>query len=348
MLKIKAEFVEQVQEAETSEHLSELMQNAIELEHATIPPYLTAMISLKPGTNRETWRVIQSVVIEEMLHMTIAANVMNALGGEPAINRPGFIPEYPGPLPMSIGHGLVVGLERFSREQVKNVFMEIEEPEKPLVFPVRPFGMAAKLEFSTIGQFYGAIQKRLRELPDDLPGDPARQVVDPKLFGEDQLFAVHTTGDAVRALDVIVEQGEGTTESPLDPDGDFAHYYRFEELYHGRRLMKDTTVPQGYSFSGPPIPLDADGVWPLAANTKAAQLTENSEQRRQANQFNFVYAKLLNALHRSFNGDPAFLESTLGLMYDLKLVGEQLAAMPFPGRDGETVGPPFEHVDVNR
>lgn len=347
MLKIQAEFVEQVHGAATPEDLAELMQNAIELEHATIPPYLTAMISLKPGTNREIWRVIQSVVIEEMLHMTIAANVMNALGGEPAINRPGFIPEYPGPLPMAIGHGLVVGLERYSREQVKKVFMEIEEPEKPIVFPVRPFGMAAKLEFSTIGQFYGAIQKRLRELPDELPGDPARQVVDPSMFGPDQLFAIRTTDDAVRALDVIVEQGEGTPDSPLDPEGDFAHYYRFEELFHGRRLVKDTTVPQGYSFSGPAIPFDAGAVWPLAANTKAEQLPEGSEQRRQANEFNFVYAKLLNALHRSFNGDPGFIQSTLGLMYDLKLAGEQLAAMPFPGRDGETVGPPFEYLDVN-
>jgi hypothetical protein len=39
------------------------------------------------------------VVIEEMLHMTIAANVLNAVGGHPAIDRPDFVPNYPEDLP---------------------------------------------------------------------------------------------------------------------------------------------------------------------------------------------------------------------------------------------------------
>jgi hypothetical protein len=349
MLKIETRYLRQVQEAATAAELCVLVQNAIELEHSTIPPYLTAMISLKPEKNREIWEVIHSVVIEEMLHMTIAANLMNALGGEPQINTPEFVPTYPGPLPMSVGDGLIVGLERFSRDQVKNVFMAIEEPEDPLEFPVAALTGAAVPEFATIGQFYGAIREKILELPDDeLPGDPARQVVDPRLFPADELFAIRDKEQAVAAIDLIVEQGEGTEESPLDPDGGYAHYYRFEELYVGRRLVKDDAVPQGYSFSGPPFPFEKDDVWPLAANTKAAQLPAGSEQRRQADQFNFVYGKLLNGLHRSFNGDPGFLQSTLGLMYDVKLVGERLAAMDFPGRDGETVGPPFEYSDVNR
>jgi hypothetical protein len=42
---------------------------------------------------------IKGVVIEEMLHMTIAANVLNAVGGHPAIDRPDFVPNYPEDLP---------------------------------------------------------------------------------------------------------------------------------------------------------------------------------------------------------------------------------------------------------
>ena len=42
---------------------------------------------------------IKGVVIEEMLHMTIAANVLNAVGGHPAIDRPDFVPNYPQDLP---------------------------------------------------------------------------------------------------------------------------------------------------------------------------------------------------------------------------------------------------------
>src|SRR5205814_8252325 len=72
MLRIQHRFVEQVQAARSGPDLHDLIQGAIELEHSTIPPYLTAMLSFQPQTNREIWAIIYSVVIDEMLHMTIA------------------------------------------------------------------------------------------------------------------------------------------------------------------------------------------------------------------------------------------------------------------------------------
>ena len=57
------------------------LQSAIELEHSTIPLYLYALYSLDPAKNGVIAKIIQSVVVEEMLHMTLASNVMNALGG---------------------------------------------------------------------------------------------------------------------------------------------------------------------------------------------------------------------------------------------------------------------------
>ena len=40
----------------------------------------------------EAAELIESVVMEEMLHMVLAANVLNAIGGTPSIGRPGFVP----------------------------------------------------------------------------------------------------------------------------------------------------------------------------------------------------------------------------------------------------------------
>ena len=57
-----------------------------------------------------------------MLHMTIAANVLNAIGGEPRIDTPEFIPEFPMNLPMT---NVSVDIRPFDRRSVQN-FMLIE------------------------------------------------------------------------------------------------------------------------------------------------------------------------------------------------------------------------------
>jgi hypothetical protein len=54
----------------------------------------------------------------------------------------------------------------------------------------------------------------------------------------------------------------------------------------------------------------------------------------------------LNALHVTFNGNPGNIDSTLGMMYDVKLQGEKLTAMPFPSKAGFNVGPTFEFVET--
>jgi Ferritin-like len=59
----------------TLEGLLEHLQWAIELEHFTLPPYLCALYSLDAVHNPEASEVVASVLVEEMLHMTLAANV---------------------------------------------------------------------------------------------------------------------------------------------------------------------------------------------------------------------------------------------------------------------------------
>ncbi|MDR6806699.1 rubrerythrin [Dyadobacter sp. BE34] len=342
MLQIDSRYIEKALSANALEELYPLVQNAVELEHSTIPPYLTAMFSLNPGANPVQRQVIHSIVIEEMLHMTIAANILNALGGHPVINHADFVPEYPGPLPMGIGNGLIVGLEKYSTDVVKNVFMEIEEPENPLVF--KSVSLAALPTYSTIGQFYQAIQQKIDELaPDELPGEKSKQVTS-SFFPADELFPIYTKQNAIDAINIIIEQGEGTSTSPLDQEDELAHYYRFEELYKGKRLVKDDTAPNGYSFSGPAIPFSAEGVFPLFPNTKISMLPVGSEEWNRMNEFNTSYYSLLSGLHTTFNGQPGMLDNTVGVMYDLKLTAQKLCATPFPGKPGYTIGPSFEFI----
>lgn len=344
MLLIERRYIQHIRSAARREDLYDSLQGAIELEHATIPPYLTAIFSLHPGKNNEIRDVLRSVVVEEMLHLAIAANTLNAIHGAPSLNRESFIPRYPSALPMNMGEGLAVGLEHYSTRLIRDVFMMIEQPETPLHFPAEPDAPEER-EYGTIGEFYSALMAKIRELGNGIfTGDPARQVVDERRFPADELFAIHDVESAVRGLKLVVSQGEGTTESPLAPEGELAHYYRFEELCRGRRLVADSNAEKGYSFSGETIPFDAEAVYPLKANTKARDLPDGGEARRAADELNQVYAKLLDALHRTFNGEPAVLDEAMGLMGALKRSGERVAAIPYPGLEGATTGPPFEYV----
>ena len=83
----------------TLESLREHLQWAIELEHFTLPPYLCALYSLDAARNPEASEVVASVLVEEMLHMTLAANLLNAVGGRPRLDTPQMLPVYPRCLP---------------------------------------------------------------------------------------------------------------------------------------------------------------------------------------------------------------------------------------------------------
>ena len=61
---------------DTLDGLREHLQWAIELEHATLPPYLTALYSLDPARNPAAVEVVSSVFVEEMLHLALAAELV--------------------------------------------------------------------------------------------------------------------------------------------------------------------------------------------------------------------------------------------------------------------------------
>jgi hypothetical protein len=343
MLKIEASRVSNVRTAARAQDLYEHLQGAIQLEHATIPVYLSALFSLKPGAMTEIANTLSSIVIEEMLHMAIACNVFNAIGGAPSINTPAFVPRYPGPLPMSINTGLIVHLGPLSLERIKDEFLEIEEPETPLIFPTAAVSAAA--EFATIGQFYRALEQRIAEMGDAIfIGDPARQVTGEQWFPADELFAVHDAASATRALGLIVEQGEGTTTSPLNPEGTVAHYYRFQEIIHGRRLVSDGSVEEGFSYTGDTLTFDPTGVAEMAMDATADMYAPGTRARILCDQFNFAYTSLLNTLHLTFNGRPDALNDAMGLMFELKVLAANLTTTPIAPESLRVAAPSFEFV----
>lgn len=343
--------------------LREALQAALELEHAVIPPYLYALYSLAPDANRAVAEIIRSVVDEEMLHLTLAANLLNAVGGRPVLDSPGILPRYPGPLPGTVDDGLVVGLAPFSIPLVQDTFMRIEEPELPAgqgpvpgvaPGPAAPGDPAASPASSasgtadetlTIGQFYRQIRTTLVALgPDAFTGRRHHQVTTNLLPGA---IAVTDVASAGQAIDTIIDQGEGTLASPLEVvGGDVAHYYRFAEIVHGRRLLRFPGPPgQRWAYLGQPVTVNPAGIRAVPVNPTLAGYPADSAAYHACKSFNYTYTSLLKVLHTTFNGTPGELMSAVSLMSSLHQQALDMTAGTTA--NGVPAGPSFEWQPTN-
>lgn len=321
------------------------LQRAVELEHATIPVYLYALYSLDEAKNPLIVEILRSVVIEEMLHMTLASNVLNALGGDTQVGNPGFVPTYPGPLPGGVEADLTVHLAPFSMTQLQT-FLQIERPEEPLDFPVLATAEAAPE--ITIGQFYTAISKAIGLLGDGAFAPGPRYQVGPDLM--DGAIVVTDVASAQEALQIIIEQGEGTSTSPEEIDGDqVAHYYRFLQIEKGRLLVPAPDQPSGWAYAGAPVILDPSGVF--AAPTDPgypAPYPAGSAQAMANDNFNYTYTSLLFALRDLFSGgnSTAQMNRSIGLMMSLK--GQAKAMMSGIPNPRIVSGPTFQYQPTNQ
>ena len=356
MLKIHPRIMQDLQNATTGKDLLPLVQGAIQLEHATIPLYLCGLFTLKPGANIEVGNIIRSVVIEEMLHMTLASNLMLALDGSPAINCPQFVPDYPGGLPFDIGDNLQIHLRKCSIDQIKEVYMAIEEPEDPIDIPTEAMmaGAALEPEFETIGVFYTYLSQKIGSLGEGIfKGNPDHQVVATQWFPvSEEMFPITNVASAQKAINVIVNQGEGARTSPFDDFGSPAHYYRFKQIVEGRELVKRPGEKPPYAFGGDPVMLDPANVWNMDPDPKIAKYKVGSRSHRMAVQFSYSYTMLLNALHETFNGNPTMLDHAMGVMYELRLLSQQVLATPAEfahanNSDQLMTGLSFEYQTVN-
>jgi len=336
---------------DTLQSLREHLQWAIELEHSTLPPYLCALYSLDPQRNPEAYGVVAGVFAEEMLHLALAANILNAVAGRPRIDSPRVLPSYPRSLPHSNG-AVKLSLVPFGPEALE-MALQIERPAQPTAVPEAD-------GYETIGQFYEAVEDGLRKLCARLgeetvfSGDPARQVSDIHFrHSTGKLQAVTSLDSALAALDEIVEQGEGAAHAEVwDGDADVfhpereevAHYYRFQELKLGRRYQRGDTPQSGPT--GEALEIDYGGVAPMRPDPRLSDHPVGHPIRDAQEEFNHTYAAVLHLLDQAFNGSPRMLSVATGTMYALKSQAEALMRMP----DGEdrTAGPTFDYVPAEQ
>jgi hypothetical protein len=199
--------------------------------------------TIRPGTNSTAYYAIRSVLLEEMLHMTLAANLLNAVGGEPRVADPEFIGEYPVALPMSSSELDPIHLRHFSKKALRT-FLDIERPRS---FTVD--GMHEGQGWTSIGQFYETVRQGLVALVHEhgeakvFTGAAHKQVGPEHFYNSGgEAFRITDLKSAQTAIEVISEQGEGVHGSIWDSDDQvfgeerqLAHYFRFNEIHTGRR-----------------------------------------------------------------------------------------------------------------
>lgn len=265
------------------EWLQDSLVNAVQLELATLPPYLCAYWSIKNPNEGQAGDFISSIYMQEMKHMGLAANMLVAVGGTPQINT--AVPTYPGPLPGGVRPELTVYLGGLTPAFLHDVCMEIEMPEQPLV------RMGAGEEFPTIGAFYDAIQDAFRALQPKI--SPTYQQT--SYIGVNE---IKTVQDALDAIDVIKREGEGTKTSPDEAMGSetLAHYYKFASIYHGFTLARKENGEWAWEGTVVPWP----DVWPVATVPAGGW---GADSPASIKDFNEVWTSLLNKLQGAWTGD---------------------------------------------
>ncbi|WP_082222230.1 ferritin-like domain-containing protein [Mesorhizobium loti] len=298
-------------EKRTRAHLVEMLRCAIKLEHATLPPYLTAMWSIREKSH-PAYEILRSVVYEEMGHMGTACNLLTTIGGSPAFNDHDFIPRYPGPLPCDIAPRITppnliewkVGLSRLTPAVVSEIFMIIEYPEKGPAQTIE-FGTAkARRRFHTIGEFYDAIADTLKHLvtAQKVQITGQRQLSEP-FTGHDEnqqnvLKPITTLQEGLYAIEHIKEQGEGTPSTPDAPTfgNELAHYYKFKQIEVGRNFAQ--MADKSWTLTGDFF--DFPSVYPMA-DIPATGRTPPKPVDDKIKQFNNEYRTMLACLQSAWD-----------------------------------------------
>lgn len=350
----------------TVEELRYYLRQAMKLEHATIPPYITALYSIKPGTNLEAWHIIRTVAVEEILHLTLVANVLNAVGGniKSTLTAPDFVPHYPTPLPRG-KTDFEVGLIKFSPEAL-GTFLNIELEEEDVYEDYRLLVSKDQqknilrvlnaddpnLTFYSIGAFYAEIVRGLsalyKQMGDNLfCGDPQRQITPEYYYnGGGDIIPVTDLHSAIRALRVIQEQGEGSRVGAIyDAELELGHYYRFQQLQKKQYYVINKDYPEQSDRPNDPtgdsFEIDWDAVYPLKPNATLSDYPEGSEMYKAAKEFQKSYSKVLADIEYAFDGNPEMLIPAVGGMFQLKEQATHLIRNPMPGMNGVNAAPIF-------
>jgi hypothetical protein len=356
---------------DSREQLVYLLTQASELEQGILCEYLFALYSLKrdpqDGLGAEQlaqvtrWgRTLSEIAVQEMLHLTLATNLLIAVGATPHFHRPNFpirCQWYP--------PDVQVALVPFGEAALRH-FLYLERPDQvdlrdaelfSTVCECRPLTaapatlMAAPQDYSTVGHLYRSIAHGFERLVERYGeaevfiGPPGAQATS-KLLGWPELVAVTDLASAKAAIATIVEQGEGA-------DGDWreAHFGRLAGVLE--EFLAATRADPGFSPARPAQPafVRRPPDQPLAtviSDPRTAQVAELFDAAHQA---------VLQALSRLFLHDDetdqevaTLADTAIGLMAGvLRPLGSVLTTLPLgPDHPGELAGPAFFMVDPSQ
>jgi hypothetical protein len=344
--------------------LTYLLCQAAELEHALMCEYLYAAFSLKstagPGLREdqleavESWRrVVFAIAAEEMLHWAVVQNLLTAVGSAPYVSRP-HMPHQASGYPPGVQLRLLpfgeaalqhfVYLER--PEGVDHADAEGFAPAGPPPPPMRPEEVVPRgQDWATVGHLYRSVERGFAHLADKLGEDrlfmgPAFQQADETTFGWPDLRPITDLAGANRAIERIVEEGEGAT-------GDWAtaHYGRFLQVLGDYLAMRE----QDPGFE-PAYPVVAAGMRAVEGIEPDVYITDPATGGC-SDLFNAVYELLLQMIARYFafgHETPAqrqvLTHAAIGLMFRvIKPLGLLLAGLPAgPDHPEATAGASFQ------
>ena len=335
--------------AEHREELIALLTEAAEIEHGLMCCYLYAAFSLRTSDDSglaperlaavRRWRgIILDVAIEEMLHLGLVANLMSAIGARPYFMRQNF-PVSPGFHPA----GVVVELRRFD-EATLDHFVYLERPEG---FDLpdgegfvsnrayhRRMDAGALLptaqDFLTVGHLYRSLSAGLAHLSAKLGeaalfcGAPEAQV-GPGVSGFDAMIRVVDLASAQRAVEAIVEQGEGAPGH--SESGHYAKFLTVRDEFKKLRAADPSFDPAWPAAHNPVLrpPPNPEGRMHVTA----------AEPRLLLDVANSAYGLMLRCLMAAF-GQPdaseadqaAFYGAAIDLMHAVAPLAERLARLP--------------------
>jgi len=316
------------------------LQAAIELELSTLPPYLCAMWSIRDSSNepgKGAYTLIDSIVRQEMGHMGLVCNMLTAVGGRPQIAA-GYAEnvQYPGKLPGGVRQQLTVFLSGLTKPFVHDVLMQIEFPENEIVL----LEALAVHTFPTIGAFYDALSDAFTRVKPDI--DKNKQLSSPAV-GVKPLASLD---DVHAAIALIKTQGEGSSTSPADggPDDELAHYYRFAELYIGKKIVK---TAGGFAFAGDPVPFpDTITVPPIPTGGFPGV---SSEVGGLLASFDKLFSDMLDDLDTAWkNTNQASLGLAVGKMLQLRGAANNIMMKPLPKAVNGFYAPTFQYIPVSQ
>ena len=358
-------MAEPVLKVDTREELVYLLGQACEIEHGLMCEYLYAQFSLKRGldeglTERQLARVqaweaaLITVIKQEMLHLALSTNILTAVGAAPHFERPNF-PILSGWYPPGVQIALVPFGERALRH-----FIYLERPEGMALDDAAGFtaerhaqpltvdgaGLVAVPEqWQTVGHLYRGIEAglanlcaRYGEAAVFIGPERAQAVTD--IFEWPELVAVTDLASARRAIETIVEQGEGAR-------GDWirSHFGTFVGVLE--ELLAEQAADPAFNPARPVEPAFVR----LPPDVRSGTVIEDPTTAQVAELVNALYEVTLQVLGRYYihQGESpaefdALARTAKHLMnWVMRQVAPVLTTLPVgPSHPGSTAGPTFD------